>query len=106
LAPKSLAVIFITAITWAGILYGPRLLPEGKRRRNLETAIHPMFTEDLEGRTLSFDLGLPMPISRWPLLVVGPVDPSAGLMPRSQRLRCPAEPPLPRPTSRTFLASV
>ncbi|HET7597820.1 MAG TPA: PIN domain-containing protein, partial [Burkholderiales bacterium] len=33
--------LFTTAITQAEILYGLRLLPEGKRRRDLEAAIDP-----------------------------------------------------------------
>ncbi|MDP3408493.1 type II toxin-antitoxin system VapC family toxin [Bosea sp. (in: a-proteobacteria)] len=48
------ASIFTTAITQAEILYGLRLLPDGKRRTELEAAIRPIFTEDFEDRVLSF----------------------------------------------------
>lgn len=51
-APRS---IFTTTITEAEILYGVRLLPEGRRRRDLEAAIQPIFSIDLAGRILPFD---------------------------------------------------
>ncbi|MFK4260159.1 type II toxin-antitoxin system VapC family toxin [Agrobacterium tumefaciens] len=47
--------VFTTAVTEAEILYGLRLLPEGRRRRDLEAAISPIFAEDLSGRVLPFD---------------------------------------------------
>ncbi|MGZ2486756.1 putative nucleic acid-binding protein [Rhizobium pisi] len=47
--------IFTTAVTEAEILYGLRLLPEGRRRRDLEAAISPIFSEDIGGRVLPFD---------------------------------------------------
>jgi predicted nucleic acid-binding protein len=47
--------VFTTAVTEAEILYGLRLLPEGRRRRDLEAAISPIFDEDLSGRVLPFD---------------------------------------------------
>lgn len=37
------------------ILYGLRLLPDGRRRRDLEAAILPIFAQDLAGRVLPFD---------------------------------------------------
>ncbi len=49
------ASIFTTAITQAEILDGLRLLPDGKRRSELEAAIRPIFAEDFEDRVLSFD---------------------------------------------------
>ncbi len=54
LAEQTPASVFTTSITEAEILYGLRLLPEG-RRRELEAAILPIFREDLAGRVLSFD---------------------------------------------------
>lgn len=42
--------VFTTAVTEAEILYGLRLLPEGRRRRDLEAAILPIFSEDIGGR--------------------------------------------------------
>jgi predicted nucleic acid-binding protein len=47
--------VFTTAVTEAEILYGLRLLPEGRRRHDLEEAIAPIFGEDLAGRVLPFD---------------------------------------------------
>ncbi|AYG70023.1 MULTISPECIES: type II toxin-antitoxin system VapC family toxin [unclassified Rhizobium] len=47
--------MFTTTITEAEILCGLRLLPEGRRRRELETAILPIFTDDFYGRVLPFD---------------------------------------------------
>ncbi|GAA3066244.1 type II toxin-antitoxin system VapC family toxin [Rhizobium viscosum] len=55
LANQQPASIFTTAITEAEILFGLRLLPEGRRRRDLEAAILPIFNDDLYGRILPFD---------------------------------------------------
>ncbi|MDP9813338.1 putative nucleic acid-binding protein [Rhizobium tibeticum] len=55
LAAQPSPSVFTTAITEAEILYGLRLLPEGRRRRELEAAILPIFSEDLSGRVLPFD---------------------------------------------------
>jgi predicted nucleic acid-binding protein len=55
LAKQSPASVFTTAITEAEILYGLRLLPDGRRRRDLEAAIVPIFRDDLAGRVLPFD---------------------------------------------------
>lgn len=55
LAEKHPASIFTTTVTEAEILYGLRLLPEGRRRRDLEAAIVPIFAQDLAGRVLPFD---------------------------------------------------
>lgn len=55
LAAQPPASVFTTAITQAEILYGLRLLPDGRRRRDLEVAIEPIFSTDLHGRVLSFD---------------------------------------------------
>lgn len=49
------ASVFTTTVTQAEILYGMRLLPEGRHRRDLEAAILPIFEEDLAGRILAFD---------------------------------------------------
>ncbi|XAZ26229.1 type II toxin-antitoxin system VapC family toxin (plasmid) [Sinorhizobium sp. B11] len=54
LADQSPTAIFTTAVTEAEILYGLRLLPDGRRRRELESAILPIFTQDLAGRVLPF----------------------------------------------------
>ncbi|WP_312366045.1 type II toxin-antitoxin system VapC family toxin [Ensifer sp.] len=55
LAEQPSAAVFTTTITEAEILYGLRLLPDGRRRRDLEAAILPIFTQDLAGRVLPFD---------------------------------------------------
>ncbi len=55
LAAQHPSSVFTTAVTEAEILYGLRLLPEGRRRCDLETAILPIFSEDLAGRVLPFD---------------------------------------------------
>lgn len=47
--------IYITAITQAEILYGVRLLPDGKRRKTLERAVEEMFSVDFTNRILPFD---------------------------------------------------
>jgi predicted nucleic acid-binding protein len=47
--------VFTTAITQGEILYGIRLLQDGKRRRNLWEAATAIFDEDLAGRVLGFD---------------------------------------------------
>jgi toxin FitB len=47
--------LFTTAITQAEILYGLQLLPKGKRRTALESAIGAIFEEDFAGRILPFD---------------------------------------------------
>ncbi|MEZ2130705.1 MULTISPECIES: type II toxin-antitoxin system VapC family toxin [unclassified Sinorhizobium] len=55
LAAQHPSSVFTTAVTEAEILYGLRLLPEGRRRRDLEEAILPIFSEDFGGRVLPFD---------------------------------------------------
>lgn len=47
--------LFTTAITRGEILYGLRLLPDGRRRRRLWDAALAIFNEDFAGRVLSFD---------------------------------------------------
>ena len=47
--------LFTTAITQAEILYGIELLPRGRRRAALESAVEAMFEEDFAGRVLPFD---------------------------------------------------
>lgn len=55
LAEQPSVAIFTTAVTEAEILYGLRLLPDGRRRRELEAAVLPIFAQDLAGRVLPFD---------------------------------------------------
>lgn len=47
--------LFTTTITQAEILYGLELLPKGKRRAALQSAIQAMFEEDFADRILPFD---------------------------------------------------
>lgn len=54
-AAQPAAAVFTTAVTEAEILYGLALLPDGRRRQALETAVRPIFSEDLAGRVLAFD---------------------------------------------------
>jgi toxin FitB len=48
-------VMFATTITEAELLYGIALLPLGKRRSSLESAVQREFTVQFSGRILSFD---------------------------------------------------
>jgi toxin FitB len=47
--------LFTTTITEAEIYYGVALLPQGNRRRSLESAVIQIFAHDLSGRVLPFD---------------------------------------------------
>jgi predicted nucleic acid-binding protein len=47
--------LFTTTVTRGEILYGIRLLADGKRRRGLWEAAKRIFDEDLSGQVLSFD---------------------------------------------------
>jgi predicted nucleic acid-binding protein len=51
--PRS--ALFTTSITRAEILYGVRLMPEGRRRDCLIDAVQAIFDEDFAGQVLSFD---------------------------------------------------
>lgn len=55
LASQPPSRLFTTTITQGEILYGLALMPKGKRRSGLESAIAGMFAEDFGGRILSFD---------------------------------------------------
>ena len=47
--------LFTTCITIAEILYGVELLPEGKRRDQLQEQAEATFAQDFAGQILSFD---------------------------------------------------
>jgi len=47
--------LFTTTVTQGKVLYGIRLLADGKRRRSLWDAAKRIFTEDFSGQVLSFD---------------------------------------------------
>lgn len=47
--------LFVTTVTRGEILYGVRLLPDGKRRQQLLEAAQAIFDEDFAGQAVSFD---------------------------------------------------
>jgi toxin FitB len=49
------AALFTTTVTRAEVLYGIRVLPAGRRRRNLLDAALAIFNEDLAEHVLTFD---------------------------------------------------
>jgi predicted nucleic acid-binding protein len=54
-AEQSRAAVFTTAITQAEILYGIEMLPSGKRRSRLHTAVERLFADEFPERILPFD---------------------------------------------------
>jgi predicted nucleic acid-binding protein len=48
--------LYVTALSYAEILFGIDLLPKGRRRQRLGEQAAAMFTEDFAGRILGFDL--------------------------------------------------
>lgn len=50
------ASLFTSAIVRAEILYGIRLLPEGRRKAGLEDAALAIFKDEFAGQVLSFDV--------------------------------------------------
>jgi hypothetical protein len=52
---EPVAALFTTTITEAELLYGIALLPDGARRRSLESVVNSILGEDLAGRILPFD---------------------------------------------------
>ncbi len=61
LAAQPAEGLFVTAVTQAEMMLGARLLPSGKRRSALESALRGMFDEDFAGRVLPFDSTATMP---------------------------------------------
>lgn len=55
LANQPRASLFTTTVTRGEVLYGIRLLSDGKRRRGLWDAAKKIFSEDFGGQVLSFD---------------------------------------------------
>src|SRR4051794_6196137 len=49
-------LLFTATICQAKILSGIAILPNGRRRRDLETAARAMFADDFDGRVLTFDM--------------------------------------------------
>lgn len=50
------SALFVTTLSYAEILLGIDLMPEGQRRQRLAVQVEGMFSEDFAGRVLSFDL--------------------------------------------------
>lgn len=57
LGEKPASMVFTTSIAQAEILFGIRMLPEGRRRQAFEEAATAMFHEDFFGRVLAFESG-------------------------------------------------
>jgi predicted nucleic acid-binding protein len=55
LAAQPAASLFISAVTEAELRYGVMLLPEGRKRAELVSAIEAMLAEDFADRILPFD---------------------------------------------------
>jgi hypothetical protein len=55
LAAQPADSLFVSAVTQAEMLLGARLLPQGRRRQQLQQALEAMFAEDFAGRVLPFD---------------------------------------------------
>jgi toxin FitB len=49
-------LLFTATVCQAEILSGLAIMPEGRRRLDLEAAARAMFAEDFEGRVLAFDM--------------------------------------------------
>lgn len=54
-ASQSVETLFVSAVTQAEMMLGARLLPNGRRRAALESAVGAMFNEDFARRVLPFD---------------------------------------------------
>jgi predicted nucleic acid-binding protein len=52
---QSAADLYVSSISFAEILYGIDLLPQGRRRRALAEQAEAMFANDFAGRVVSFD---------------------------------------------------
>ncbi|MDR3323764.1 MAG: type II toxin-antitoxin system VapC family toxin [Zoogloeaceae bacterium] len=55
MAAQPRAALFTTTITRGELLYGVRLLPEGRRKTALLEAVHAIFSTDMAERVLGFD---------------------------------------------------
>lgn len=55
LAAQPADSLFVSAVTQVEMLLGARLLPAGRRRKQLEDALEAMFREDFAGHVLPFD---------------------------------------------------
>lgn len=55
IAAQPLAALHVSSLTYAEILLGIELLPEGRRRQQLAAQVKGLFTEDFAGHLLVFD---------------------------------------------------
>jgi predicted nucleic acid-binding protein len=56
IAAQPVELLFTTSLSQAEILSGLAVMPDGRRRRDLEAAARVMFVEDFDGRVLPFDM--------------------------------------------------
>jgi predicted nucleic acid-binding protein len=56
MSDQPLAALYVTTLSYAEILLGIDLLPEGRRRQHLAEQATTMFREDFAGRVLGFDI--------------------------------------------------
>jgi toxin FitB len=56
LADQDRGAVYTTAITQAELLYGVEMLPAGKRKTRLQTALEGLFADEFHGRILPFDV--------------------------------------------------
>jgi len=56
IAGQPVGLLFTTSISQAEILSGIAIMPESRRRSDLEAATGAIFLEDFEGRVLPFDM--------------------------------------------------
>lgn len=52
---QPIELLYTASVCQAEILSGIAIMPDGRRRRDLEAAARAMFTEDFDGRVLPFD---------------------------------------------------
>ena len=64
LATHPASSLFTTTITQAEILVGLELLPKGRRRTVLASAVEAMFQDDFGGRILPFDVDAALALSQ------------------------------------------
>jgi predicted nucleic acid-binding protein len=55
MATQPAAALHVASVSYAEILYGIDVMPEGRRRRGLAEQAEAMFAEDFAGRMLGFD---------------------------------------------------
>lgn len=57
LSGRPRALLYVTSLSYAEILFGLALMPESRRRAALSEQATGIFAEDFAGRVLSFDAG-------------------------------------------------